>query len=92
MEDRKKEKKVSVFETSDLDLGAFLMLHSLKFIGSRVEHSNTRQKPKAIMQFLDEKQNARDLERVFMLSEEKRFRDYNKYLLREAHIAIKEGN
>jgi len=80
----------NIFETTDLDLGAFLMLHGLEFKGSRVELTGTQQKPKAIMQFNDAKQNARDLERVFMTSSEKRFRDLNKYLLREAHRSIRE--
>jgi len=87
---KKQTKPNNVFETADLDLGAFLMLHGLKFLDSRVELEGSRQKPKAIMRFDDEKTNARDLERVFMTSSEKRFRDLNKYLLREAHKSIRE--
>ena len=88
--EQEKSKKANIFETADLDLGAFLMLHGLKFLGSRVEDDLSKQKPKAIMRFLDDRQNARDLERIFMTSSEKRFRDLNKYLLREAHRIIKE--
>ncbi len=84
------EKTPKVFETSDLDLGAYLLLHGLAYIGSRIEVDSGHRKPKAILQFEDLKQNARDLERTFVTSEEKRFRDLNKYLLREAHKAIQD--
>lgn len=91
MDDLKKQPKKAhnVFETTDLDLGAFLMLHGLVFAGI-IGLEGNRPKPKVVMQFLDEKQNARDLERVYMTSSEKRFRDLNKYLLREAHQALKD--
>ena len=77
-----------VFETTNLDLGAYLMLHDVKYMGCRIGHDEVRGKPLAIMQFLDDKQNARDLERLFMTSSEKRHRDLTKYLLKEVHRSV----
>lgn len=79
-----------IFETSDLDLAAFLMLHELKLIETRVEIDPKQRRPKAIMRFADEKQTARDLERLFQTSTERRYRDCMKYLLKEAHTAVRE--
>lgn len=78
------------FQTSDLDLGAFLMTQGLRYLGSRIEYDQVRRRPKAVLEFEDAKQNARDLERVFMTSTEKRYRDVLKYLLKEAHKAVEE--
>jgi hypothetical protein len=80
----------TIFETSDLDLAAYLMLHELKLIGARIEIDPKQRRPKAIMQFADEKHTARDLERLFQTSSEKRYRDCMKYLLKEAHTAVRE--
>lgn len=78
-----------VFETSNLDLGAYLMLEGVRYLGCRIEIESQKRKPLAVMQFHDEKLNARDLERVFMTSTEKRYRDLTKYLLKEVHKEIK---
>lgn len=78
------------FQTSDLDVGAFLMTQGLHYLGSRIEFDQVRRRPKAILEFDDSKQNARDLERVFMTSQEKRYREVLKYLLKEAHKAVAE--
>lgn len=78
------------FETSDLDLGAFLMTQGLRYLGSRIEFDPSRRRPKAVLEFDDAKQNARDLERVFMTSPEKRYREVHKYLLKEAHRAVND--
>lgn len=77
-----------LFKTSDLDLGAYLMLKGLPFIGCNIESS--KGKPRAIMKFVDEKQKARDLERLFMTSEEKKYRDVLKYLLKEVHQSVRD--
>lgn len=63
--------ETNLFQTSDLDLGAYLMLKGLPFIGCKIE-SEGQKKPRAVMRFVDEKQKARDLERLFMTSEEKK--------------------
>ena len=79
-----------VFETSNLDLGAYLMLQGVKYLGCKLGQDEAKRKPLAIMRFLDEKQNARDLERLFMTSSEKRYRDLTKYLLKEVHKSIRD--
>lgn len=76
------------FSTYDVDLASFLMLQGLKFIECKLDQ-NTGSKPRVLMRFFDEKENARDLERVFMSSEVKRYRDFNKYLLKQIHITLK---
>jgi len=84
------EKKI--FETHNLDLGAYLMLEGIKWVGCRIVIDARRDEPKAMLQFSDEKQNCRDLERVFINSREKRFREYNKLLLKEVHKEIRNFN
>lgn len=79
--------QIKDFSTHDVDLAAFLMLNGLKFIETVVD--TTSEKPRVIMRFFDEKCIARDLERVFAGSEIKRFRDYNKYLLKEIHRTLR---
>lgn len=81
----------SLFYTDNLDLGAFLMLSGLEYLDCElVIGSSPKKKPKVIMCFADTKQNARDLERVFLSSQEKRYRDLTKYLLREVHKKIND--
>jgi hypothetical protein len=84
--------KSKIYETSDLDLGAFLMLEGLKYLGCRLDTSVSIRKPLAVMIFHDDATIARDLERVFMTSNEKRYRDLTKYLLKEVHKKIRETN
>jgi hypothetical protein len=83
-------KAPTVFETSNLDLGAFLMLEGIKYIGCRITLDPARDEPKAVLKFLDEKLNSRDLERVFISSREKKYRELHKYLLRDIHGEIKK--
>ena len=78
------------FETDNLDLAAFLMLHDVEFVGCEVKIDVKKRKPKAIMKFKDSKQNARDLERLFITSGEKRYRDLTKYLLKQVHKAVRD--
>lgn len=81
-------KQVKTFETYDVDLAAYLMLQGLKFIECKMDESpGTR--PRVIMRFFDEKEVARDLEKVFMGSEIKRFKDYHRYLLKDVHRTLK---
>lgn len=71
-------KESPIFETNNVDLATFLVFEGIKLIESRKSDRN----PKVvILRFLDEKENCRDLERVFLSSEFKKFRDINKYLL-----------
>ena len=84
--------KPKEFTTYDADLASFLMLHGLKFIECIVDptHMVSGSAPKRVLlRFFDEKDVARDLERIFMSAEVKRFADYKKYLLREIHRTLK---
>jgi hypothetical protein len=81
-------KPLKEFSTHDVDLAAFLMLQGLKFIECKIDET-PGSKPRVLMRFFDEKEVARDLEKVFMSSEVKKFRDLHKYLLREIHRTLK---
>ena len=75
------------FTTFDVDLAAFLMMHDVPYLGCTVESDPRNGRSRAIIRFLDEKQNARDLERLFLSSEVKKFREIHKFMLREVHKA-----
>lgn len=81
-------KPVKTFETHDVDLAAYLMLQGLKFIECRLDET-PGSKPRVIMRFFDEKEVARDLERVFMSSEIATYRSFHKYLLKDIHRTLK---
>lgn len=81
----------SKFETNNVDLGAFLMLEGLRYTGCRVE-VDRRGEPQAVMIFDDPKEVCRDLERVFINSREKRYRELNKSLLRDVHREVRIFN
>ena len=82
-------KSVPTFQTYDVDLAAFLMLEGLKFVECQPEDGPSKGKPRVCMVFLDEKGIGRDLERVFLNSQFKAFRTYQKYLLKEIHRTIR---
>jgi hypothetical protein len=78
---------INIFETQNVDLGTFLMFEGIKLLECR--KSETNQKV-VILRFLDEKHNCLDLERVYLSSDFKKFRDINKYLLTKIHNALRE--
>jgi len=80
--------EVSKFSTYDVDLAAFLMLNGFKFIECVIDEPKSP-KPRVLLKFFDEKNNARDLERIFMGSEIKKYREYHKYLLKSIHRCLK---
>ena len=83
-------KEIREFSTYDVDLAAYLMLEGLKFIECKIDSDNKdSSKPRVLMRFFDEKGIARDLERVFMGSEIKRYRDFHKYMLKEIHRCLR---
>lgn len=82
-------REVPTFETHDVDLAAFLMLEGLKFIECVIDPKITQSKPRVLIRFFDEKGTARDLERAFMSSNIKRYRDFHKYLLKSIHRTLK---
>jgi hypothetical protein len=76
-----------IFETQNVDLATFLMLMDIKLV--EVKKSDYK-KGVVILCFHDEKQNCLDLERVYLNSEFKKFRDINKYLLTKIHETLRE--
>jgi hypothetical protein len=76
----------ATFETQNVDLASFLILQGIKFLGCRVSEVNSRV---VVLQFLDERQNCLDLERIFLSSEFKKYRDINKWLLAKIHEAMR---
>lgn len=81
------QKDIRIFETQNVDLATFLMLMEIKLL--EVKKSETKRNI-VILRFIDEKQNCLDLERVYLNSEYKKFRDINKYLLSKIHEALRE--
>lgn len=81
------QKDLRIFETQNVDLATFLMLMDVKLL--EVKKSDTKRNV-SVLRFLDEKQNCLDLERVYLNSEFKKFRDINKYLLSKIHEALRE--
>ncbi len=81
-------KEVKTFETHDVDLAAYLMLQGLKFIECRLDDAPGA-KPRVTMRFFDEREAARDLEKAFMGTDIKKYRDFHKYLLRDIHRTLK---
>jgi hypothetical protein len=79
--------EIPVFETQNVDLATFLMLEGVKLLECKKSQSN---KKVVILRFLDEKHNCLDLERIYLNSPFKTFRDINKYLLSKIHEALRE--
>jgi len=84
------ENQLAIYETANVDLAAFLMLQGIKFIECVSDTRIKVTKPVVKMRFLDERAVCLDLERVFMSSDFKKYRDLNKYLLKEIHNKIRE--
>lgn len=80
-------KEVDIFETRNVDLATYLMMEGVKLLECKKSENN----PKVILiRFVDDKRNCLDLERNFLNSPFKVFRDLNKYLLSKVHEALKE--
>ena len=80
-----------IFETTNVDLAAFLMMEGIKFLECKISPSSGQARDIVVMRFLDDKTNCRDLERVFMGSDYKKYREFLKYLLREIHAKKRES-
>lgn len=80
-------KEPRIFETQNVDLGTFLMLEGIKLLECKKSDVNSKV---IILRFLDEKSNCLDLERVYLNSKFKTFRDINKYLLTKIHQTLRE--
>ena len=79
---------LKIFETTNVDLAAFLMLEGIKYFECKIDRSMG--KDLIVLRFADDKQNCQDLERVFMGSDFKKYRDIVKYLLKEVHAKLRE--
>lgn len=78
----------NIFETTNADFGTFLVLEGIKLLECKMNDSS---KKVVVMRFLDESQNCLDLERVYLNSECKKYRDINKWLLKKIHKIIREN-
>ncbi len=77
----------TLFKTYSTDLAAFLLLQEIEL--SHMARSPS--KPDSVeIYFKDVKKNCRDLERVFLSSSEKKYRDILKYLVKQVHLTLKE--
>lgn len=79
-------KNTQKYETQNVDLATFLIFNEIKLLECYLE-PNTKV---VTFEFLDEKRNCLDLERIFLNSDFKRFRDINKWLLKKVHQLLKE--
>lgn len=80
-------KQLPVYETSNADLATFLLFEGIRLLEFRVSPTN----PKVIIiRFADECNKCLDLERVFLNSDFKRYRDLNKWLLNKIHSHKKQ--
>lgn len=76
-------KEPKIYKTADTDVAAYLIYEGIKLIDLEVVEKII------YFNFLDEKKNANDLERVYLNSTFKRFRDIHRYLLKQIHIKLK---
>ena len=77
-----------IYETTNVDLGSFLILEGIKMLECQMKDKAKRI---VVLRFLDEADSCLDLERVYLNSEHKKFRDINKYLLKKIHETIRES-
>lgn len=80
--------EANIYETTNVDLGSFLVLEGIKLLECQTKDP---QRKIVVMRFLDEAQSCMDLERVYLNSEYKKFRDINKYLLKKIHETLREN-
>lgn len=76
-----------IFETQSVDLATYLILEGVKFLGCKRAVVNPNV---VVLQFQDDHKNCLDLERVFINSDFKRYRDVNKWLLGKIHSALRD--
>lgn len=82
-----KAKDSDVYETQNVDFASFLMLEGIKFLGCKRSEFHTNV---VVLCFDDAKQSCIDLERVFIHSDYKKYRDINKWLLSKIHGALRD--
>jgi hypothetical protein len=80
-------KEARIFETQNVDLASYLLMEGIKLL----EIQKSDRNPKiAVIRFIDEKSNCLDLERTYLNSEFKKYRDINKYLLSKIYEALRQ--
>lgn len=79
--------EANIYETSNVDLATYLVFEGIKLLecAKKPGQSNI-----VVMRFLDDKGQCLDLERVYLNSEYKKFRDVNKWLLKKIHTTLRE--
>lgn len=80
-------KDTSIFETQNVDLATFLIFEGVKLLECKKSSTNSRV---ILLRFIDEKRNCLDLERTYLSSPFKTYRDINKYLLQKIHETLRE--
>lgn len=78
---------IKIFETTNVDLSAYLMMEGIKLLECQVKDRN---RGIIVMRFLDDAQNCLDLERVFISSESKKLMDTKRYLLNKIYETKRE--
>jgi len=81
-----------IFETDSVDLAAYLTMNDLRYLGYTTDLDSLNERYKGVLRFEDPRGIAKDLERAFLNSDYKKYRDLNKYFLREVHKATKNKN
>lgn len=76
-----------IFETQNVDLASYLILEGIKFMGCKRHLADPNV---VVLEFQDEHGKCLDLERVFINSEYKKYRDINKWLLGKIHAALRD--
>ena len=76
-----------IFTTTNVDLSTFLLMQGIRFLECSVHDSKRKI---VAFRFLDEKKNCLDLERVYLNSDFKKFRDLNKWALTKVHEKLRE--
>ena len=74
-----------IYETQNVGLASFLMLEGIRLI----ECVKVPDRRIVKMRFVDESQKCIDLERIYLNSQFKRFRDTNEYLLKKIHEKLR---
>ncbi len=73
-----------LYKTNNTDLAAFLLLEGIELSHLEKEANSVN------IFFKDTKSNCSDLERVFIFSREKKYRELHKILLKQVHAKLKE--
>lgn len=79
-----------IYETANLDLAAFLILEGITYKNCYKSTDPRTDKTIGVFQFEDPFSKCLDLERVFLSSPYKKYRDFTKYLLKEVHSCVKK--